>query len=214
MGKPTLRNGHCAGFWSLHPHHIYKLTQSFRNWVCPILKWNGQRPPTNSSDCWTQFSSCVPTLLHDDGNWSSSNRCLLLSTQNNKVQTLECPRVTYYIQKALELVQYFSNLIRQKIIWQDKRNRTLIPTCKFLHVCLSSYLYRLHIGSMYRIHKNVWDKYDLYLLIYDVKWYCGITSCTQRDTWNFPLRNIGCPAVFGSRRNQRIFIDMHYCLCM
>ena len=29
----------------------------------------------------------------------------------NKVQTLECLRVTYYHQKALELVQYFSNLI-------------------------------------------------------------------------------------------------------
>jgi hypothetical protein len=29
----------------------------------------------------------------------------------NKVQTLECPRVTYYHQKALELVQYFRNLI-------------------------------------------------------------------------------------------------------
>ena len=29
----------------------------------------------------------------------------------NKVHTLECPRVTYYGQKALELVQYFSNLI-------------------------------------------------------------------------------------------------------
>ena len=29
----------------------------------------------------------------------------------NKVQTLEYPRVTYYHQKALELVQYFSNLI-------------------------------------------------------------------------------------------------------
>ena len=29
----------------------------------------------------------------------------------NKVQTLECPRVTYYSQKALELVQYFSSLI-------------------------------------------------------------------------------------------------------
>jgi hypothetical protein len=28
----------------------------------------------------------------------------------NKVQTLECPRVTYYSQKALELVQYFSSL--------------------------------------------------------------------------------------------------------
>ena len=30
---------------------------------------------------------------------------------SNKVQTLECPRLTYYRQKALELVQYFSTLI-------------------------------------------------------------------------------------------------------
>jgi hypothetical protein len=29
----------------------------------------------------------------------------------NKVQKLECLRVTYYNQKALELVQYFNNLI-------------------------------------------------------------------------------------------------------
>lgn len=137
MGKPTLRNGHCAGFWSLHPHHIYKLTQSFRNWVCPILKWNGQRPPTNSSDCWTQFSSCVPTLLHDDGNWSSSNRCLLISTQNNKVQTLECPRVTYYIQKALELVQYFSNLIAP--FDTDEQP----GACSFLRFALLELLYLL-----------------------------------------------------------------------
>jgi len=40
-------------------------------------------------------------------------------------------------------------------------------------------------------------------LIYKAKWHCGITSCTQRDTWNFPLRNISCTALFGSRRNQR-----------
>jgi len=54
---------------------------------------------------------CVPTLILDNGNRSPSNNCLLLSTQNNKIQTLECLKVTYYQQKALELVQYFSNLI-------------------------------------------------------------------------------------------------------
>jgi len=31
---------------------------------------------------------------------------------------------------------------------------------KFLHVCRSSYLYRLHVGSVYKIHRNVWDKFE------------------------------------------------------
>ena len=72
------------GFWSIHPHHTQKITQSFRNCVYPILKWNGQQSPANSSDCFIQISSCVPTLPPDDGNRFSSNNCLLLlSTQNN-----------------------------------------------------------------------------------------------------------------------------------
>jgi len=42
----------------------------------------------------------------------------------------------------------------------DKTNRTLIRLCIFFYVCLSSYLYTLHIGSMYRVHSNVWDEYE------------------------------------------------------
>jgi hypothetical protein len=42
----------------------------------------------------------------------------------------------------------------------DKTNRNLIPLCIFLYACISSYRYRLHIGTMYRIHKNVWDEYE------------------------------------------------------
>lgn len=70
------------GFWSIHPHHIEKIAQSFINSVCPIHQWNGQQPPTNNSDCWTQFSICVPAFYRW-WNRSSSNNCLLLSTQNN-----------------------------------------------------------------------------------------------------------------------------------
>jgi hypothetical protein len=40
-------------------------------------------------------------------------------------------------------------------------NRVLIPQCIFLHVYMSSYLYILHIGTVYRVHKNVWDKYEI-----------------------------------------------------
>jgi len=43
------------------------------------------------------------------------------------------------------------------IAFPDKTKET---HCYFLHVYLSSYQYRLHLGTMYRIHKNVWDDYE------------------------------------------------------
>jgi len=82
--NPHWAMDYCAWFLIYSPTSYSKITQNFRNCVCPILKWNGQQSPTNSSDCLTQFSSCVPNLPPDDGNRSSSNNCLfLLSTQNN-----------------------------------------------------------------------------------------------------------------------------------
>jgi len=124
------------GFWPLHTHLIKKI-HSFRNWVCPILEWNGQQPHTNSSDCWTQFSVLHP--YPSAGWWEHilpPTNCLLLSTKNNKVQTLECLRVTYYHQKALQLVQYFSNFIAPSNIDELPGERSVVGFALLKVLCL------------------------------------------------------------------------------
>ena len=51
------------------------------------------------------------------------------------------------------------------------------PLWRLVQMCLSLYLYRLHIGShtesTYRVHKNVWGECELSLFTYRAKWKYG-----------------------------------------
>jgi len=75
-GKPNLVSARV-------PSRSVSALHSFRNWVCPILKWNGKQPPTNSSDCWTQFSVLCP---YPSTGWWEHTLLQQLSSSFNKEQ--------------------------------------------------------------------------------------------------------------------------------